>query len=90
MTTTVLTTHLDTKLKDRLETIARYEDCSVSSVANRAIQNLVEEREATRELVKTGRKIADQGISISSQAVNEWFQADDHAPFPEPDTFEKF
>ena len=89
MTTTVLTTRLDTELKTRLETIARYEDRSVSYIANRAIQNLVEEREATRELINTGLELIDKGASISSEAVNTWLQSDDHTPFPKPDILEK-
>ncbi len=89
MPTVPFTTRIDTKLKTQLEKIAQYEDRSASYIANRAIQNLVDEREATRELIKTGLEIIDKGVSISSEAVNNWFQADDDRPFPEPDTFEK-
>ena len=89
MPTIPFTMRLDAKLKTQLEEIAQYEERSASYIANRAIQNLVDERETTRALIKTGLELIDQGVSISSEAVNNWFQADDDKPFPEPDTFEK-
>ena len=89
MPTVPFTTRLDTDLKDSLVKIAEYEDRSASYISNRAIQNLVDEREATRELIKTGLELIDKGVSISSKAVNDWVQADDDRPFPEADTFEK-
>ena len=89
MPTTTFTTRLDVDLKARLQKIAEYDRRSASYMANQAIQNLVEEREATRQLVETGLMLADQGISISEGAIHAWMNGPEDAPFPEPDTFEK-
>lgn len=88
MPTTTFTTRIDVDLKSRLERLAKLDDRSASYMANKAIQNLVEEREATRELVETGLELAGQGVSISEDAVDAWMRDPDNAPFPEPDTFE--
>lgn len=88
MPTTTFTTRLDVDLKERLQKIAQYDRRSASFMANQAIQNLVEEREATRELVKTGLELAEKGISISEDAVTAWMNGPEDASFPKPDTFE--
>jgi len=88
MPTISFTTRLDRDLKSRLEKIANYEDRSASYMANQAIKAMVEEREATHELVATGLELINKGVSISAEAVNDWFKADDDVPFPKPDTFE--
>ena len=54
MPTTTFSTRIDADLKQRLEQIAQYEDRSASYLANQAIRALVEEREATHALVRTG------------------------------------
>jgi len=89
MPTATFTTRMDVDLKERLQKIAGYDRRSASFVANQAILNLVEEREATRQLVETGLMLADQGISISEGAIHAWMNGPEDAPFPEPDTFEK-
>ncbi|ODS24661.1 hypothetical protein AB835_02745 [Candidatus Endobugula sertula] len=89
MPTIPFTTRLDTELKARLEEIAQYEDRSTSYVANRAIQNFVEEREATRELIKVGLNLAEKGVSISESAIDSWLNSPEDTPFPKPDTFEQ-
>ncbi|NRA85894.1 MAG: hypothetical protein HRU28_00580 [Rhizobiales bacterium] len=88
MPTTTFTTRIDTELKTRLEKIARFDDRSASYMANRAIQNMVEEREATRDLVQTGLELVERGVSVSEAAVDKWMRGSEDAPFPEPDTFE--
>lgn len=88
MPTTSLTTRIDSDLKSRLQRVAQLERRSASFIANQAIQNLVEEREATRELVQTGLMLADKGVSISPEAIHTWMHGPADAPFPEPDTFE--
>lgn len=85
MATTTFTTRLDKDLKSRLEAIARYEDRSASYMANQAIKALIDEREATHELVATGLALIDKGVSISEEAVDAWFEGDDDAPFPKPE-----
>lgn len=58
-------------------------------MANQAIENFVEEREATRALVETGLMMIEKGVpTISAEAIHEWMHGPDGAPFPEPDTFE--
>ena len=89
MPTSTFTTRIDVDLKERLQKIAQYDRRSASFMANQAILNLVEEREATRELIETGLRLADKGISISSEAIHAWMNGPEDAPFPEPDTFEK-
>ena len=89
MPTSTFTTRIDVDLKERLQKIAQYDRRSASFMANQAILNLVEEREATRELIETGLMLADKGISISSEAIHAWMNGPEDAPFPEPDTFEK-
>ena len=88
MATTTFTTRIDTKLKARLEEIAKSEDRSASYMANQAIQALVDERDATRELIETGMKLIEKGVSISEAAVDAWLKAPEGTPFPAPDTFE--
>ena len=89
MPTIPFTTRLDTGLKIRLEKIAQYEDRSTSYVANRAIQNFVEEREATRDLIEVGLHLVEKGVSISESAIDSWLNSPEDSPFPKPDTFEK-
>ena len=89
MSTIPFTTRLNTSLKTRLEKIARYEDRSTSYVANRAIQNFVEEREATRELIGVGLNLVEKGVSISESAIDSWLSSPEDTHFPKPDTFEK-
>ncbi len=86
MPTTSFTTRMDQNLKSELEKIARYEERSASYIANKAISAFVEERKLTHELVQTGLKLADQGISISESAVDEWMTGPDDAPFPAPES----
>jgi len=86
MANTTFTTRIDADLKARLEQIAKYEDRSASYLANQAIKGLVEEREATHELVNVGLQIIDQGVGgTSREAVSDWLRAEDNAPFPKPD-----
>ncbi len=89
MPTSTFTTRMDVDLKERLQKVARFERRSASFIANQAIENLVEEREATRALVETGLMLADKGVSISSEAIHAWMSGPEDAAFPEPDTFEK-
>ncbi len=88
MPTSTFTTRIDNDLKARLQKIAQYDRRSASFMANQAIENLVEEREATRELVQTGLKLVDKGVSISEEAIQTWMNGPSDAPFPKPDTFE--
>lgn len=89
MATVSFTTRIDAGLKSRLEEIAQYEDRSASYIANQAIRSLVEERDATKELIKTGLAVFEKtGASISASAVNTWLESEDDMPFPAPDTFE--
>lgn len=82
MTTTTFTTRIDLGLKRRLEQIAERDKRSASFVANQAIQNLVEEREATRDLVFVGLKLADAGYSISEEDIDSWLRNPEDTVFP--------
>lgn len=83
MPTASFTTRIDADLKAELEQIARYEDRSASYMANQAIQNFVEERKATRELVELGLEMIDGGMpGIPEQDIHDWMLAEDDRPFP--------
>lgn len=82
MTTTTFTTRIDLELKKRLEQLASRDKRSASFVANQAIQNLVEEREATRDLVFVGLELAKAGHSISEQDIDSWLLGPNDAAFP--------
>ncbi|MCW2273459.1 putative transcriptional regulator [Rhodoblastus acidophilus] len=83
MPTTSLTTRLDQELKTELEQIARFDKRSVSFMTNQAIRNLVEERRASRDLIRTGLALMENNIEgVSSDAVHDWLLSDEDAPFP--------
>ncbi len=83
MPTTSFTTRIDADLKARLEEVARRDGRSASYVANLAIRNLVEEREATRELLQAGLALAEAGLSVAEAEVEAWLNDPDDRPFPE-------
>jgi predicted transcriptional regulator len=83
MPTASFTTRIDADLKAELEAMARFEDRSASWLANQAIRNFVEERVATRELLRAGlAAIAHGAAGIEPGAVHAWLSADDAAAFP--------
>lgn len=84
MATSTFTTRIDSELKAELERIARAERRSASFIANQAIENLVEERRATRELVELGLKLVEQGApTIPAEDIHAWMLSEDeNAPFP--------
>jgi predicted transcriptional regulator len=83
-TANTITTRIDSDLKEELQRIAKAERRSASFIANQAIENLVAERRATRELVELGMQLAEQGASsIPAEDIHSWILAeDDTAPFP--------
>jgi predicted transcriptional regulator len=82
MATTTFTTRIDIGLKKRLEQLAARDKRSASFVANLAIQNLVEEREATRDLVLVGLDLAKAGRSISEEDIDSWLGNPEDKGFP--------
>jgi predicted transcriptional regulator len=82
MATTTFTTRIDLGLKKRLEQLAERDKRSASFVANQAIENLVEEREATRDLVLVGLELAKAGHSISEEDIDSWLRSSEDAAFP--------
>ncbi len=83
MASTSFTHRMDPDLRAELERIARFDDRSASYVANLAIRAFVEEREATRDLVREGlRQVAAGAGSIPPDEVQDWLLADDDRPFP--------
>ena len=80
MATTSFTTRIDADLKSELERIARPEKRSASFMANQAIQNLVEERKATQELVDVGLALVEQGApSIPAEDMHAWMLSEDES-----------
>jgi predicted transcriptional regulator len=88
MATTTFTTRIDTDVKARLDDIAKYEDRSVSYVANKAIEAFVDERDQTRALIETGLELIDKGATVSIDAVNVWLDTDEDSSFPAPNPSE--
>lgn len=84
MATSTFTTRINSDLKAELERIARADKRSASFIANQAIENLVEERRATRELVELGLQLIEQGApNIQPEDIHAWMLSDDDsAPFP--------
>lgn len=85
MPTVSFTHRIDADLKSDLEDIARFENRSAAYMANQAIQNFVEERKATRELVQTGLELIKMGApTIAAEDIHAWMLSDDDSqPFPE-------
>ncbi|TPP11690.1 hypothetical protein [Rhizobium glycinendophyticum] len=84
MNKVVLTTHIDSGLNQALEEIARFDNRSASDLADQAIRNLVEERLATRDLLRHGLHLVATGDirAVDSAAVHDWLNSDE-------DTFPK-
>jgi predicted transcriptional regulator len=84
MSSTSFTHRLDPELRAELERIARFDDRSASYVAKQAIRAYVEERRATRDLLREGLRQVEAGApSLSPEEVHDWLVADDDRPFPE-------
>jgi len=79
---TSFTTRIDANLKAQLEQIAKFEDRSASYITNQAIQTLVEERQATHELIKTGLALVEQYSIHKETDVNAWLDAPISKKFP--------
>jgi predicted transcriptional regulator len=74
---------MDPELRAELERIARFDDRSASYVANLAIRAFVDERQATRELVREGLRQIEAGAPAASpDEVRDWLLAEDDRPFP--------
>ncbi|WP_172332586.1 CopG family ribbon-helix-helix protein [Mangrovicoccus sp. HB161399] len=85
MASTSFTHRMDAELKSELEKIARFDDRSASYVANLAIRAFVEERHATRDLVREGLRQVDAGApGLQARDVHDWLLSGDSAPFPGP------
>lgn len=82
MTTTTFTTRIDLGLKKRLEQLAARDKRSASYVANLAIENMVDEREAIRDLVLVGLELAKTGFSISEEDIDSWLRNPNDTAFP--------
>lgn len=84
MNKVVLTTEIESGLNQALEEIARFDNRSASDLADQAIRNLVEERLATRDLLRHGLHLVAMGDirAVDSAAVHDWLNSDE-------DTFPK-
>ena len=84
MASASFTHRMDPHLKAELERIARFDDRSASYIANLAIRAFVDERQATRELVREGLRQVEAGApSLSADEVRDWLLAEDDRPFPQ-------
>jgi predicted transcriptional regulator len=83
MNKVILTTEIDAGLNRDLEEIARFDNRSASDLADQAIRNLVEERLATRELVRHGLRLIDAAEikAVESSEVHGWLLSDEDS-FP--------
>lgn len=80
MATVSFTHRIDNDLKTELEKIARYDDRSAAYIANQAIKNLVEERQATRELIETGLALIEKGApTITAENMHEWLLSEEES-----------
>jgi predicted transcriptional regulator len=79
MNKVVFTTEIDAGLNRALEEIARFDNRSASDLVDQAIRNLVEERQATRELVRHGLRLvdADDVKAIDRAALHDWLMSDE-------------
>jgi predicted transcriptional regulator len=79
MNKVVVTTEIDAGLNQALEEIARFDNRSPSDLVDQAIRNLVEERLATRELVRHGLRLVDAGDikAIDRADVHDWLMSDE-------------
>jgi predicted transcriptional regulator len=83
MPTASFTARIDADLKAELEAIARFEDRSASWLANQALRNFVDERIATRELLRAGLGLIESGAEgAAPEDVHRWLSADDERSFP--------
>lgn len=73
MATVSFTHRIYNDLKAELDKIAQYDDRSSAYVANQAIQDLVEDRQATRELIETGLSLIEKGApTIPAEDIHSW------------------
>lgn len=83
MASTSFTHRMDSDLKTELERIARFDDRSASYVANLAIRAFVEERRASRDLIREGLRQIEAGApSIPAEEIRDWLLSDEDRPFP--------
>ncbi len=83
MPTSSFTARIDVDLKSELEAIARFEDRSASWLANQALRNFVDERIATRELLRAGLELVEgQSEGAAAADVHRWLKTDDERAFP--------
>jgi predicted transcriptional regulator len=83
MPTASFTARIDADLKTELEAIARFEDRGASWLVNQASCNYVEERIATRELLRAGLALIERRVEgVAPGAVHEWLSDDDERAFP--------
>lgn len=81
---------LSPELKERLDAVAEDEDRSASYVATKAIEAFLDARDARDRMIRAAIEEADNGVFVSSEAVDRWMESwgsDNELPMPEPDVF---
>lgn len=74
MPTVSFTTRIDAELKAKLDAIAKAEDRSASYVANRAIEAILDEREAFNQQVDRAVARAAADETVPGDAVFDWMR----------------
>ncbi|MDI6027442.1 hypothetical protein QBK99_14690 [Corticibacterium sp. UT-5YL-CI-8] len=85
-----LSLNVKSKLKDDLEREARLLKISESEIAERAIEIFLDLQAHKRDVIAAAVKEADNGVFISSEAMEAWLDRlddDPDAPPPEPDIY---
>jgi predicted transcriptional regulator len=88
MTSVPFSFRLDESLKKRLEQEAQSQERSASYVAVKAIEQFLYAKDVKNLAIEEAVKEADQGIFVSSQAVNNWMESwgsEEELSAPEPD-----
>lgn len=90
MATVPFSLRIDAKLKAKLEKEAAREDRSSAYMAQRAIAEFVDARDAKRKALEEAFAEADRGTFVSGEAVEKWMASwgtGHELPMPEPDIF---
>jgi predicted transcriptional regulator len=90
MATVPFSMRLDETIKSRLEKEAQRDDRSAGYLAQKAIENFLDERDFFYREMDAATAEANKGVFISESAMHRWmasWDTDNELPQPEPDIF---
>jgi predicted transcriptional regulator len=90
MPTVPFSMRLDENIKTRLETEAALADRSAGYLAQKAIEDFLDDKAYKRECLREAIVEADKGVFISEEAMDAWmlsWDTENELPPPEPDIF---